>query len=221
MGAREQESGGRGQPLDGSSMKLQLSSVALLLGLLTPVLSAQQPQFTSLSAIPALTNEQAQHHYPVAFEATVTYFRSYERTLFVQDGDVAIYVQATTPLKFVPGDRILIKGTTRESFRPFVLSSDFKLLGHGSLPRAVPATFKDLSHSVYDCRLVTVRAQIRAADVLNASAHNSALQMTAEGGDVNATVDTDEASALEGMIDAEVEVTGAASGRFDGKMQQT
>ncbi len=47
------------------------------------------------------------------------------------------------------------------------------------------------------------------------------MQMTAEGGDINATVDTDDASTLRGLLDAEVEVTGAASGRFDGKMQQT
>ena len=52
----------------------------------------EQP-LTSLRAIHALTNAQASHQLPVSFEATVTYYRGYERTLFVQDGDVAIYVK--------------------------------------------------------------------------------------------------------------------------------
>src|SRR6202011_562464 len=56
---------------------------------------------------------------------------------------------------------------------------------------------------------------------LNASARNSSLQMMSEGGDINATVDTGDAATLKGLLDAEVEVTGPASGRFDGKMQQT
>ncbi len=70
-----------------------------------------------------MTNEQAKAALPVAFEATVTYFRNYEKTLFVQDGDLAIYVQATTTAQLDPGDRVLIKGATHESFRPYVLSS--------------------------------------------------------------------------------------------------
>ena len=202
-------------------MKLRVLAVALLTGLLTGALSAQPPQLTSLRAIHALTNEQASAHLPVEFPATVTYFRPYERTMFVQDGDVAIYVQAAMSMKLVPGDRILIRGTTRESFRPFVMASEIKLIGHTALPPAATASFKDLSHSRYDCRLVTIRAQVRTADVLNASASNATLQMTMEGGDVNATVDTNDAAALKGLLDAEVEITGAASGRFDGKMQQT
>ena len=49
-------------------------------------LSRKQP-LTSLRAIHALSNAQASHQLPVSFEATVTYYRDYERTLFVQDGD--------------------------------------------------------------------------------------------------------------------------------------
>src|SRR5882672_3924177 len=131
-------------------MRLRFFEVALLLGSVSTVLSAQSPQYTTLSAIHALTNDQASQHLPVEFQATVTYFRSYERTMFVQDGDAAIYVQAATTLKFVPGDRILIKGSTRESFRPYVMGTELKLLGHEPLPKPVAASFKDLSYSLYD-----------------------------------------------------------------------
>ena len=202
-------------------MKIRLLAVALLLGLLPVVLSAQPAQLTSLSAIHALTNEQASRHLPVEFPATVTYFRPYERTMFVQDGETAIYVQAVTPIKVVAGDRVLIRGTTHESFRPFVMMTEIKVLGHAPLPKAVPATFKDLIQARYDCRLVTVRALVRTADVLGASTRNASLQLMAEGGDINATLDTDDAVTLRTMLDSEVEMTGVASGRFDGKMQQT
>ena len=62
----------------------------------TLLLPAQTGPLTTLSAIHALTNAAGQPAAPVSFEATVTYYRDYERTMFVQDGDAAIYVQATT-----------------------------------------------------------------------------------------------------------------------------
>jgi hypothetical protein len=43
----------------------------------------------SLRDLRALGNAEADNRYPVDLEATVTYFRDYERTLFVQDGDLA------------------------------------------------------------------------------------------------------------------------------------
>ena len=63
-----------------------------------------------------LTNAEASQGIPVAFEATVTFNRDYERIVFVQDGDAAIYVGYPTPLNLLPGDRVLVKGKTQKSF---------------------------------------------------------------------------------------------------------
>ncbi len=202
-------------------MKPRMLLLATALGWSAAVLPAQTAPLTTLRAIHAVTNAEASRHLPVEFEATVTYFRGYEKTLFVQDGDAAIYVQATTALSLAPGDRIRVRGAMQESFRPFVMSSSIERLEHGALPVPVHATFDDLIHARYDCRLVTVRAVVRSADVLNFSAHNSSLQLAAEGGNIDVTVNTDDATTLNSMLDAEVEVTGPVSGRFDGKMQQT
>ncbi len=194
----------------------------MFLGLVSAAFAAPPAPLTGLRAIHALTNAEAAQGLPVAFEATVTYFRSYEKTMFVQDGDVAIYVQATTAAKLVPGDRIFIKGTTHESFRPFVLSNDLTLLHHGALPAAVPANYDDLIRAQRDCMLVSVRARIRAADMtLSSNVPSISLQMLTDGGTIDAVVDNGDASALPGLLDADVEITGADSGRFDGKMQQT
>jgi diguanylate cyclase (GGDEF)-like protein len=142
--------------------------------------------------------------------------------MFVQDGDAAIYVQATIKDTFVPGDRILVKGTTHESFRPFVLSNDITFLRHGPLPPPIPSTFDELIRAQHDCMLVSVHARIRAADIVYSSdVPVTNLQMIADGGSIDAVVDNGDPAKLEGLLDADVEIVGPVSGNFDGKMQQT
>ncbi len=203
-------------------MKILNIVVAVVLGTACAAWAEQAAPLTTLHEIHALTNAEASHAVPVSFEATVTYFRAYEKTMFVQDGDVAIYVQATTSSKLVPGDRVLIKGKTHESFRPFVLSNDITLLHHGSLPQPIPSTHDELIRAQRDCLLVTVHAKVRAADLVNTSNVTSTyLQMVTDGGTIDAVVDSNDSTVLPGLLDSELELTGAASGNFDGKMEQT
>src|SRR5215469_323667 len=88
------------------------------LGLALPAV-CQTTSLTSLNAVHRLTNEQAAAHLTAEFDATVTYYRDYENTLFVQDGDAAIYVQSAAHQHLQPGDRVHLRGTTYSSFRPF------------------------------------------------------------------------------------------------------
>src|SRR4051812_39072171 len=91
-------------------------SAALLMTALTA--RPETAPLTTLSAIHALTNEQASHALPVSFAGVVTYYVHGNVDLFVQDGKHAIYVETTTDRTFATGDRVLIIGTTRASFRP-------------------------------------------------------------------------------------------------------
>jgi len=203
-------------------MKWLFALAALMLGGAHAGWAADPVPIRTLREMCALTNAQASHALPVEFEATLTYFRSYEKTMFVQDGGSAIYIQATTDANLEPGDRLLIRGETHESFRPFVESRDITVLRHGPLPRPVPAVFSELIRAAHDCALVTVRAQVRAADVVLSSDRPSiSLQMFTPGGDIDAVVDSDDAAPLSGLLDADVQLTGTVSGKFDGKMQQT
>jgi len=203
-------------------MKRLIPIVAMIISWVGASLAAAPTTLTSLRVIHGLSNEQAKQAVPVAFEATVIYFRSYEKTMFVQDGDVAIYVQATTNAHLVPGDRILIKGTTRESFRPFVLSNDITLLHHGASPTPVPAGYSELIRAEHDCMLVSVRARILAVDlVMSSDVASTNLQMLTDEGTIDAIVDSSDPGQFHGLLDSEVEVTGAASNKFDGKMQPT
>src|SRR6185437_14029847 len=72
----------------------------------------------SLHDVVAISHQDAARDLPADFEATVTYFRSYEKTLFVQDGEDAMYVGATTTLPLAPGDRISIRGTHETPVAP-------------------------------------------------------------------------------------------------------
>lgn len=65
---------------------------------------------------------------------------------------------------------------------------------------------------------------VRAADLeLSARApiYSTVLQLVTEGGYVNVLLDSDSPEMVRNPLDTEVEVTGAASGEFDGNMRTT
>ena len=201
--------------------KLNLAFV-LLLGCPLSGWTAASGPLTSLQSIHLLSNTEASKDPPVAFEATVTYFRSYEKTLFVQDQDAAIYVNATTDLHLVPGDRILIRGRAQDSFRPIVVSSDITLLHHGSPPPPAPATFEEMIQAKWDCMNVQVRGVVRSAVMgLTSGRPITRLQLRMDGGYVDVSIDNADTSRLDGLLDSTVEITGVSTGQFDGKSQQT
>jgi diguanylate cyclase (GGDEF)-like protein len=204
-------------------MKRLVSAALALVGMSTLSLAAPV-SLTTLHAVRQLSSQQAGEGLPVAFEATVTYFRDYQHELFVQDGQEAVFVKATTTAALVPGDRVLVKGTTEAGFRPVVSSNDIKVLGHGDLPKPAAATFDGLIKAQFDAMLVTVQGVIRAADVNRSTAvkgRSATLRILTDGGFIEASLDGGNASQLDGLIDAEAEITGVASGRLDSRRQLT
>jgi diguanylate cyclase (GGDEF)-like protein len=187
-------------------------------------LAAVPSTLTSVSAIHALTNAEADQGIPVSFEGTVTFNRDYERIVFVQEDGVAIYVGFPTPLKLLPGDRVRVKGKTQKSFSPIVSADSVTVLGHGDLPKAEPVTYDQLIQAETDCTLVTVRATIRTADQtlsVTPPHYFMRLQLIMDGGYMNADVSTEDAGEFDGLLDADAEITGIASEKFDNKMHMT
>lgn len=185
--------------------------------------AAQAPRVLStVVAVRTLSHEDAARRLPVEFQGTVTYFRSYERTLFVQDGASGVFLIVTTNLNLVPGDRVLVRGVTQDSFNPIVVSSDLKLLGHGSLPTPVMTTFAPLMQAVYDCRWVEAQGRVVLAEMNLTSGHQvTHLVLRMDGGDADIVMDSDDPARLKGLLDAQVQVTAVAGETFDGKWQQT
>ena len=176
----------------------------------------------SVQEVRGLSHADAALGLPVEFEATVTYFRSYEKTLFVQDGAWGVYVIPATPLNLVPGDRVLVRGVTQDSFHPIVVSGDLKLLGHGKLPEPVTATFAPLMQAVYDCRWIKAQGRVVLAEMnLTSGRKVTHLVLRMDGGNADIVMDSDDPAKLAGLVDAQVETTAVAGEIFDGKMQQT
>jgi diguanylate cyclase (GGDEF)-like protein len=202
-------------------MKRLIPVVAILLGRAAGAWAATPATLTTLSQIHALTNAEAAKALPVAFEATVTYVRAYARTSFMQDGGEAIFVLIPPDAKMEPGDRVLVRGTTRPSFRPIAVSESITVLHHGALPDPVPTNYDELIHSQHDSMRVTVHGVVRTADFLSSDAKSIFLRMFAEDGYIDALVESSDPSMLKDLLDAEVEVTGVAAGSFDNKFQMT
>ena len=203
-------------------MKKLISLSTLMLGWACTAWAAAPAPLTTLHDVASLTNAQAGAQLPVDFEATVIYFHRGNKVLNVQENDQAIFVRAVTDATLVPGDRVLVRGTTQPSFIPYIISSNITFLHHGELPAPVPATFEDLVSKRLNCRLVRVRGVIRAADLLTSPAVPSGhLGLLMEGGYIEVEVDSHDASALKNLLDAYVEITGAAGRQFNGKMQET
>ncbi len=198
-------------------------ALTALIGFCACAVGAAQPApLNSVGAVRTLSHAEAAKSPPADFQATVTYFRGYEHTLFIQDGADAIYVNATTNLRLVPGDRIRVRGVAQDSFRPIVISSDLTLLYHGKPPAPAPAGFVSMIHSEFDCRYVTVRGTVISAYMTLSSGRSvTGIDLRADGGMVSVIMDSDDSSRLKGLLDADVEVTGVLSGHFDGKMQLT
>jgi len=179
---------------------------------------------TTLAQVTALDNAQAHNALPVDFEATVVFSRGYQNILFVQDGNSAIFVRPPNRITYAVGDRLRIRGKTQNSFRPIVVSDALTVIAHGERPTPVKASFWDLLRADLDCHLISVRARVRAANLNGAAGQtprDARLQLVTEGGHFEADVDNGDIAALKGLLDAEVEVTGASAGKFDDKMQQT
>jgi len=201
-----------------------VAAVVMALACVAAAGSAQPAPLTTLDSVRRLSNVEAAKGIPVAVTATVTYFRSYRKNMFVQDGSAGVFVKAATHVKLEPGDRVLIKGLTRAGYLPYVITSDLTLLGHGALPKPVPAGYEDLSGPRDDSTLVTVRGVVRAANMdapSDAHTPGATFKMLTGGESVDVELDNVTASELANLLDAEVAVTGVAGGRFDGKEQKT
>ncbi len=189
---------------------------------LAPAGAQPIPPLDNLHSVRQLTNAQAADAYSVEFQGTVTYVRTADRALFVQDGDDAIFVHWSDNNMLVAGDRVDVKGTTQASFRPIVTATSVTVLGRVPLPQAAPATYDQLIHADLDCRLVTVYGTVRdAVTRVDGGGRRTSLELHTDSGEITAVVSSDQPAMLTGLLDAEVLITGVDAGRFDGKMEQT
>ena len=204
-------------------MKRSIFSLAIILGCGSVAWTAEPGVLTTLHAIHDLSKADAAKGMPVAFEATVTYYNRNDIDLFVQDGSEAIYVETKTNQNLAPGDHVLVRGKTRDSFRPDVVSESVTRLHADPLPKPVEANFEQLVRAEVDSMRVTIHGTVRAGDKVTyrGSLSGIDLKVLMDGGYIEVTAPDPQTGDLREMLDAEVEVTGVASGIFDSKNQLT
>src|SRR6185503_10143560 len=186
------------------------------------VAKAETAPLTTLSAIHSLTNAQASRALPVAFTGSVTYYVRGNVDLFVQDGRTAIYVETTADQAFAPGDRVLVIGTTRASFRPEVKAEKVIFREHGAPPAPAQADFRQLIRAELDCQRAAIRGFVRSANLVDDVGISTLyLQLQMDGGTVDAQMPQRDPIDPTTLLDSEVEITDAVAGRFDRKMQMT
>ncbi|MFZ1085898.1 MAG: GGDEF domain-containing protein [Terracidiphilus sp.] len=199
-------------------MKRLVTFIAVFLASISAGWATPPAPLTTLRQVADLKDTEASQRLPVAFEATVTYYDKLNNTLFVQDEGTAIFVGPKTDAELLPGDRVLVRGTTRASLRPIVISESVTLLHHGHLPKPEPATFDELIQLKHDCMVVTVQGIVQAADVRLFPKGSADLTLYTEGGYIAVIALNYPSEELDKLLDAEVEITGVAGGLFDGKM---
>jgi diguanylate cyclase (GGDEF)-like protein len=208
-------------------MKGTLTAFVLLLAAAMPACSANSisvpnEPITSLAVLHKLDNAQASRALRVAFEGVVTYYRPGNSDLFVQDGDAAIYVDAPRNLSLALGDRVLITGRTHDSFKPEIQSDSVRFLRHDEPPKAISATYRQMIQGDLDARRVTTQGTVLSANlVTDSGSRNLYLQVLMDGGSIDAEAPVSGPVDTSTLLDAEVELTGAVSGKFDNKVQLT
>jgi len=86
----------------------------------------------------------------------------------------------------------------------------------------VDATFGQLIRAELDCRRVTVRATVRSVNRITAGGVKTIyLQLLMDGGNIEASILDADAGDVSGLLDSEIQLTGAAAGKFDSKNQLT
>jgi diguanylate cyclase (GGDEF)-like protein len=203
-------------------MKIVLAAVLIISGWVLAAHAADPGMLTTLPAVHKLSHAEAAERPAVAFPATITYYNPKDIDMFVQDGNEAVYIEIAKGLKLVPGDRVLVEGHARDSFRPDVVGDRVTLLRHGTLPEPVHATFDQMIRVQLDCMRVQVRGVVRSADMgTEDGSRVIRMHILVDGGYVDAMVVSDEAGATSDLLDSEVDVTAVVAGSFDSKMELT
>jgi len=203
-------------------MKSVLAAILVIFGWASAFAAAVPGTLVTLRAVHELSHDEAAQGPAVAFEATVTYYSAKDTDMFVQDGNAAVYVQFTKGANLIPGDRVLVEGHARDSFRPDVVGDRVTLLRHDRLPEPIRGTFDQMVRGKLDCMRVKVRGVVRSADMVTENGSSAIkIHMVVDGGYVDGVVVSDEARAPGDLLDNEVEVTAVVAGSFDSKMQLT
>lgn len=188
-----------------------------------------QRALTTVAQVRALTPGAVGTSVPVELHAVVTYYDPAEGQVFVQDSTGAIFLQVPASAPAVhPGDEVLVRGTTTPSYSVNVRADSIQDLGKGTLPKPLPVTWSGIVARQNDCLYVTLNGTVRSATLQYTSGAGGKqpapyvlMNLQTDGGSVRVNMQNAPGIDPIRLLDAQVRLTGAVGGIFDGKFQQT
>ena len=194
--------------------------------LLAAAASAGAQELTRIPAVRALSGAQAAESRPVRLTGQVLVFDSWTGSggqmheFFLHDGQVGIYVEATSPAEiFRAGEMLEITGVTRRGFfAPVIMPQHIRRVGSSALPAAPVIGLQDALSGRHDCDWVSLRGIVRR-DYLQDDRRR--LTLMVEGHRVAVAFSGPAPAAYPRLVGASVSVPGAVSGIFNENAQMT
>jgi len=156
---------------------------------------------------------------------TITYYDPFDGIMFLQDASGGVYVNTDKPYPVHTGDLVTLDGFPSASYRTEVANDpEIRVIDRGEHFTAPQFAYRDLVAGYGDCKLVTIRGTVRAADLeqhANASGLSVHLDVAMPDGEVQVYAHPSSTFHPESLLDAAVEVIGVAGGAFDAKNQLT
>jgi diguanylate cyclase (GGDEF)-like protein len=156
---------------------------------------------------------------------TITYYDPADGIMFLQDSSGGVYVNTDKVYQVNTGDLVTLDGFPSASYRTEIANDpEIHVIGRGDKFPITEFGYKDLVAGLGDCKLVSIRGTVRAADLeqhLNVKTASMHLDVSMTDGEVQVYVHPSADFRPESLLDATVEVTGVAGGAFDARDQLT
>ena len=200
--------------------------VVLAMSLLPALFASGQQPITHVAEVRALPLSELAKGLPVRVRGIVTMSTGTAFTL--QEGEEAAYVQVQVArvLKVWQGDEAVlarvrlgtvleVEGVTNEGgFSPMILPRTLRILDQAELPVARPMEPVRFFSGAEDCLRITVRGVVQGA---RRGGESVWLVLDAEPGAFAAALPASMVPDLEGLVDAEVSLTGVVTAKFNAR----
>lgn len=179
-------------------------------------LASGAEELTQAIQVRSLSYEEARSGREVRLRGTVTFIEG-PGAVFIQDETAGTFFRPEQLDKLRPGDIVDVTGVTQPgNYLPGIALSPYRIVGHGPLPRAVPAGYDDLMSGRYHYQRVAIEGVARSVTPVGEG--RSVMRVDVGGRIIEVWVDTgidDEAA----IVDSRVRVEGLAAGGINRRRQ--
>ncbi|MBL9201572.1 MAG: ATP-binding protein [Opitutaceae bacterium] len=182
---------------------------------------------TSCAAVRALTPRQAAARMPTKVQGVVTLVPADAGGNFTLDDGTGVWVRIEGPEVLTslpalkPGDLLEVTGVTHEGhFAPTIVAHAVRLIGTAPLPRPRRVTLLDTESGAHDSQRVTAAGVVQAAEIVpRLNRIEVRVRVSTPTGGVAFTLFTTEDFRVDGLVDAEVSISGVFLAYFNSRRQ--